>query len=214
MPFSLKKIVFIEIWTESEPIGRLPTLNTFKYPNIEFIPETGDNMLISNIYLAPRPKFSLNLDFDVTHSNIHQIGTAFSATVITRNVFGGAETLNISARGSIGLLNDRNPSLANGTFTSELGGDVNITFPRIWFPLNTEKIIPHYMLPQSRFLVGTNFQKNIGLDKQSFNTILSYNWNPSNSLRNNIELINVEFVRNVNPENFYNQYQNTFSKIG
>ena len=190
---------------------QITNLNTFKYPNVEFIPDSTQTQLTSNIYLAPRPKFSLNLNFDVTHSNIQQVGTAFSATVITRNVFGGAETLNVSARGSIGLLSDA--SLSDETFTSEIGGDINITFPRIWFPLNTEKIIPYYMLPQSRFLVGTNFQKNIGLDRQSFNTILSYNWSPNTRLKHNVELMNTEFVRNVNPDNFFNEYQNSYSTL-
>lgn len=190
---------------------QITNLNTFKYPNIEFIPDSTQTQLESNIYLAAKPKYSLNLNFDVTHSNIQQVGTAFSASVITRNVFGGAETLNVSARGSIGLLSDA--SLSNETFTSELGGDINITFPRIWFPLNTEKIIPYYMLPQSRLSVGTNFQRNIGLDKQSLNSILSYNWSPSDRLKNNIELLNVEFVRNVNTDNFYNVYRNTFSNL-
>lgn len=216
-PEALTDAIFFEKDSVYRDLDRIRTyrqitnLNTFKYPNIEFIPDTTQAQLITNIYLAPRPKYSLNLDFDVTHSNIQRVGTAFSATVITRNVFGGAETLNISARGSIGLLSDA--SLSDETFTSELGGDVNIIFPRIWFPINTEKIIPYYMLPQSRLLVGTNFQKNIGLDKQSFNSVLSYNWSPSNSLKHNIELMNVEFVRNVNPDNFYNVYQNTFNNL-
>ncbi|PWL37761.1 hypothetical protein DKG77_13385 [Flagellimonas aquimarina] len=218
-PKALTDAIFFEKDSIYRDLDRIRTyrqitnLNTFKYPNIEFIPDTTQAQLITNIYLAPRPKYSLNLDLDVTHSNIQQVGTAFSGSVITRNVFGGTETLNISARGSIGLLNGRNISIAGETFTSEIGGDINITFPRIWFPLNTEKIIPYYMLPQSRFLIGTNFQKNIGLDKQSFNSILSYNWSPSNSLKHNVELLNVEFVRNVNPNNFYNVYQNTFSNL-
>lgn len=216
-PKALTDAIFFEKDSIYRDLDRIRTyrqitnLNTFKYPNVEFIPDSTHTKLISNIYLAPRPKFSLNLDFDVTHSNIQRVGTAFSATVITRNVFGGAETLNISARGSIGLLSDA--SLSDELFTSELGGDINITFPRIWFPLNTEKIIPYYMLPQSRFLVGTNFQRNIGLDRQSFNNVLSYNWSPTPRLRNTIELFNVEFVRNVNPDNFFNVYQNTFSNL-
>ncbi|WP_232520961.1 BamA/TamA family outer membrane protein [Flagellimonas nanhaiensis] len=216
-PKALTDAIFFEKDSIYRDLDRIRTyrqitnLNTFKYPNVEFIPDTTQAQLISNIYLAPRPKFSLNLDLDVTHSNIQQVGTALSATVITRNVFGGAETLNVSARTSIGLLSDA--SLSNETFTSEIGGDVNITFPRIWFPLNTEKIIPYYMLPQSRFLVGTNFQKNIGLDKISLNTVLSYNWSPTISVKNNVELLNVEFVRNVNPDNFYNVYQNTYRSL-
>lgn len=216
-PKALTDAIFFEKDSVYRDIDRIRTyrqitnLNTFKYPNIEFIPDSSQTQLVSNIYLAAKKKFSLNLNFDVTHSNIQQVGTAFSASVITRNVFGGAETLNVSARGSIGLLSDA--TISNETFTSELGGDINITFPRIWLPFNTEKIIPYYMLPQSRLLVGTNFQKNIGLDKQSLNSILSYNWSPSDRLKNNIELLNVEFVRNVNPNNFYNVYRNTFSNL-
>ncbi|SDQ30690.1 translocation and assembly module lipoprotein TamL [Flagellimonas zhangzhouensis] len=190
---------------------QITNLNTFKYPNIDFIPDSTQTELVSNIYLAAKPKYSLNMNFDITHSNIQQVGTAFSTSVITRNVFGGAETLNVSARGSIGLLSDA--SLSNETFTSEIGGDINITFPRIWFPFKTEKVIPYYMLPQTRLLAGTNFQRNIGLDKQSLNSVLSYNWSPTNLHKNNFELLNVEFVRNVNPDNFYNVYRNTFSNL-
>ena len=216
-PEALTDAVFLEkdsIYREIDKIRtyrQISNLNTFRYPNILIQEDTVQPYLISNIYLSPRPKYSLGLDFDVTHSNIQQVGTAFSASVVSRNVFGGAETLRVSARGSIGLLSDA--SLSDETFTSELGGDINITFPRIWFPINTEKIIPYYMLPQSRFSVGTNFQKNIGLDKQSLNTILSYNWQPTDFLRNNIELLNVEFVRNVNTQNFFNVYRNTYGQL-
>ncbi|MEM8847659.1 MAG: BamA/TamA family outer membrane protein [Bacteroidota bacterium] len=217
-PKALADAIFFERDSIYRDLDRIRTyrqitnLNTFKYPNIEFIADSTDTELNTNIYLAPRPKFSLNLDFDVTHSNIQRLGTALGASVITRNVFGGAETLNISARGSIGLLSDA--SLIPGeTFTSEIGGDINITFPRIWFPISTEKVIPYYMLPQTQFLVGTNFQRNVGLDRQTLNTILSYNWTPNLSLKNNIELMNVEFVRNTNTERFFNIYQNTFNNL-
>ncbi|MBO0342877.1 MAG: BamA/TamA family outer membrane protein [Bacteroidota bacterium] len=216
-PKALADAIFFEKDSVYRDLDRIRTyrqitnLNTFKYPNIDFTPDSTQTGLETNIYLAAKPKYSLNLNFDVTHSNIQQVGTAFSASVITRNVFGGAETLNVSARGSIGLLSDA--SLSNETFTSELGGDINITFPRIWLPFNTERIIPYYMLPQSRLSAGTNFQRNIGLDKQSLNSILSYNWSPSDRLKNNIELVNVEYVRNVNPDNFYNVYRNTFSNL-
>ncbi len=190
---------------------QITNLNTFKYPNIEFIPDSTQTRLTSNIYLAARSKYSLGLDFDITHSNIENLGVAFSSSLITRNVFGGAETLSLSARGSFGLLADK--SLAEDFF-SEIGGDVNLTFPRIWFPLiNTKKIIPPYMLPQTRVSIGTSFQKNIGLDKQTFNTILGYNWTPSSFKKNAIELLNVQYVRNVNPNRFFNVYQNTYDRL-
>ena len=186
---------------------QITNLNNFTYPNMEFLADS-TGALTSNIYLTPRPKYSLNLSFDVLQSNIQQIGTTFSASVISRNIFGGAENLSFSARGSVGLIKD-----SPGAITSELGGTVNLTFPRIWFPVNTEKIIPYYMVPNTRLSMGTNFQQNIGLDRQSFNTTLNYNWTSSAFVKNAVDLLNIEFVRNVNPDNFFNVYRNTFALL-
>ena len=152
----------------------------------------------------------MGLDFDISRSNIQQLGAGLSASVVSRNVFGGSETLSISGRGAIGILSD---NASDETFTSEIGGDINIAFPRIWFPLNTEKIIPYYMVPQTRFSVGTNFQQNVGLDRQSLSSVLGYNWQPSDKVRNAFELMNIEFVRNTNPSAFFNVYTNTYNRL-
>ncbi len=190
---------------------QITNLNTFKYPNIEFVEDSTQTKLTTNIYLAARPKYSLSQDFDITHSNIQRLGVAFSSSLVTRNIFGGAETLSLSARGSFGLLGDASLS---EDFFSEIGGDINLTFPRVLFPLiNTKKIIPYYMLPQTRVSMGASFQKNIGLDKRTFNTILGYNWSPSDSKKNTVELLNIQFVRNVNEDRFFNVYQNTYDRL-
>jgi outer membrane protein assembly factor BamA len=216
-PKALTDAVFLEKDSIYRDIDRLRTyrqitnLNTFKYPNIEFIEDSTKTRLISNIYLSARPKFSLGLDFDVTHSNIQRLGVGIGTSLITRNVFGGAETLSLSARGTFGLLSDE--SLPEDYF-SELGGDINLIFPRIWFPfVSTKRIIPYYMLPQTRVSAGTSFQKNIGLDKQTFNTVYGYNWTPSDFIRNSFELLNIQFVRNVNPSRFFNVYASSYRRL-
>ncbi len=189
---------------------QITNLNTFKYPSIKFDENDRNDSLVANIFLAPRPKYSLDTSLELSRSNIQQLGTAFSVSVITRNVFGGAETLSFSARGSVGLLDD---PITDENFTSEIGGDINLTFPRIWFPLNTEKIIPYYMLPQTRLSVGTNFQKNIGLDRQSLNAVLGYNWSPTEFQKNTLELLNIEFVDNSDPTDFFRVYGNTYNNL-
>jgi outer membrane protein assembly factor BamA len=216
-PNALTDAIFFEKDSIYRDIDRIRTqrqitnLNTFKYPNIDFQQDTIQSQLITNIYLAARSKYSLSLDFDISRSDIQVVGTAIGASVFTRNVFGGAETLSFAVRGSIGILGDQ--SLSDETFTSEIGGDINLTFPRIWFPLNTEKVIPYYMVPQTRLSIGTNFQQNVGLDRQVLNTSLAYNWSPNNFAKNSLELINIEFVRNTNAENFFNVYNNTFTTL-
>ena len=69
------------------------------------------------------------------------------------------------------------------------------------------------MLPKTRMSIGTSFQQNIGLDKQTFNSILGYNWTPSEYKKHSVELLNVQFVNNVRPEQFFNVYGSTFSRL-
>ncbi len=216
-PKALTDAIFLEKDNVYRDLDRLRTyrqitnLNTFKYPNIQIIEDSTQSKLISNIYLTARPKYSLGLNLDVTHSNIQRLGIGFSSSLITRNVFGGAETLSLSVRGTFGLLSDT--SLPEDFF-SEIGADINLTFPRLWFPLlNTKKIVPYYMLPQTRISAGTSFQKNIGLDKQNLNTILGYNWVPDSFRKNAIELLNILYVRNVNPDRFFNVYGSSYKQL-
>ena len=215
-PKALTDAIFFEkdsIYRELDEIRskrQIVNLNTFKYPSFELVPDSTGTQLTSNIYLVPRPKFSLDATVELTRSNIQQVGIGFSGSVITRNVFGGAETLSLSARGSIGILADED---LDDNLTSEIGGDINLTFPRIWFPLNTEKIIPYYMLPQTRLSAGINFQRNIGLDRQSLNSILAYNWSPDNFRRNTVELLNIEFVENQAINDFFNVYNTTYNSL-
>ncbi len=215
-PKALADAIFFEkdsIYRELDEIRskrQIVNLNTFKYPSFRLVPDSSGTQLTSDIFLVPRPKFSLDASMELTRSNIQQVGVGFSGSVITRNVFGGAETLSLSARGSVGILDDE---ASEENFTSEIGGDINLTFPRIWFPIDTEKVIPYYMVPQTRFSVGTNFQRNIGLDRQSLNSILSYNWSPDNFKRSTIELLNIEFVENQNTNAFFNVYNTTYNNL-
>jgi len=216
-PKALTDAIFFEkdsVYRELDEIRskrQIVNLNTFKYPSFELVPDTTGTQLTSNIYLVPRPKFSLDANLELTRSNIQQVGVGFGGSVITRNVFGGAETLSFSARASIGVLADDDQ--LDDNLTSEIGGDINLTFPRIWFPILSERFIPYYMLPQTRLSIGTNFQRNIGLDRQSLNSVLSYNWSPDNFKKHTIELLNIEFVRNTDPNNFFNVYNTTYNSL-
>ncbi len=193
---------------------QINNLNVFRYPTISFKEDSTRTKLTADVYLAARPKYSLGTAFDVTHSNIQQVGMAFSPSLQARNLFKGAENLSLSGRLSLGNSND--PNIIDNRFFNiqEYGADLNLDFPRIWFPfVNTNRIIPSYTLPRSRITLGTSFQKNIGLDKQTFNAILGYNWTPSEKIRHNVELLNIQFVRNVRQEQFFNFYRSSYSEL-
>jgi outer membrane protein assembly factor BamA len=191
----------------------LNALNTFKYPNIEYVENSIDSTLTTNIYLTPKKKYGLGFDFNVSQSNIQKIGLSFSSGILIRNIFKGAETLQISALGAVGASKDGSKTEDRFFDINELGTDIKLNIPRLFFPLNTEKIIPKYMLPTTQLGMGFTGQKNIGLDKQTFNGRLSYSWSPKKNRTTNFDLLNLQYVRNLNPGNYFNVYQNSFNRL-
>lgn len=195
--------------------NQLSELRIFKYPNISYQQDPADSTgtgLIANILLTPRKKYTLGVDFDVIPipSPIQQFGMGFSSTFLIRNVFRGAETFEISARGSVGSSKDAADSQSSFFNISDIGGDVKLSFPRILFPINTENIIKKYMSPSTSMRVGLNAQNNIGLDRQNFNAIFDYRWKPTKIKTYRLELMNVQYVRNLNTDNYFNVYRNSY----
>ncbi len=194
----------------------LNNLKIFNYPAIQYEIDKRDptsQSLIAKIYLTPRKKYSFGSSFDVTHSNIQDIGIGGSASLTIRNVFNGAETLAISGRGNIGSSKDLATTNNNFFNVSEYGVDLKLNFPRIFMPFRTEKIIPKSMIPSTLVAAGLSVQKNIGLDKENFTSSLSYNWSPKKSYTANLDLINIQFVRNLNPENYFNVYTSSYDAL-
>ena len=195
--------------------NQISDLRIFKYPNISYQEDPRDSTntdLIATVLLTPKKKYTFGVYFDTYTSTIQQLGIGFSSTFLIRNVFKGAETLEISGRGSVGSSKD---AADNERFfnIADFGGDVKLRFPRILFPINTNRYIPKYMSPATSISLGINAQNNIGLDRQNFNAIFSYQWKPSKIRTNNIDLMNVQYVRNLNTENYFNVYTSSYAQL-
>ncbi len=196
--------------------NQISDLRIFKYPNISYTEVAADstnNLLNSTILLSPQDRFTLGVDFDSYTSTIQQFGISFSGNMIFRNIFRGAEILEISARGSLGSSKDAADSDSSFFNISEFGGDVKLTFPRIIFPLNTEKLIPKYMSPSTGISLGASAQNNIGLDRQTVSGIYNYRWKPSKILSYQLDLLNLQYVKNLNTGNYFNVYKNSFEQL-
>jgi outer membrane protein assembly factor BamA len=191
----------------------LNDLRTFKYPNIEYTENETDSTLTANIYLNPKKKYGLGFDVNVSQSNIQKIGFSFSSGVVVRNIFKGAETLQISALGAIGASKDGATGKSTFFDINELGADIKLNIPRLFFPFNTKRIIPKYMSPSTQISAGFTSQTNIGLDKQTINGVLGYKWHPNERVTNSLELIDMQYVRNLNPGNYFGVYQNSFNRL-
>lgn len=200
----------------TQTLTRLSRLGTFKYPSIQYIEDPKDTTrtnLIASIRLTPLEKYKLRADFDASTSNIQDIGIAGFGSLLIRNIFRGAETLEISGRGSIGASDDAANTDDSFFNISEIGADVSLTFPRIFFPVNTRSLIPADWQPSTRFNLGISAQRNIGLDKQSVAGGLSYSWQPSRFKSFTLDLVDAQYVRNLNADNYFNIYRSSFNDL-
>lgn len=201
----------------------LNNLEIFNYPTIHYVEDESDpsgNSLIANIQLSSKKKFNLNPSLDFTHSNIQVFGIEGNTAFSVRNVFKGAEVLQLGFRSNFGSSQDlANP---NNTFFNiiEYGTDIKLSVPRILFPVKTEKIISRQMIPSTMASFGFFKQQNIGLDKENFTGVVSYNWTPSfggraNFSRTNMkfDLLNVQYIRNINASNYFNVYSSSYNRL-
>src|SRR5690554_4267354 len=133
--------------------------------------------------------------------------------MIFRNIFRGGEMFQISGRGSLGSSKDAADNNSKFFNISEFGGDAKLTFPRIIFPLKTQKLTPKYMSPTTTLSLGASAQNNIGLDRQTVNGFFSYNWKPSKILNYQLDALNLQYVKNLNTVNYFNVYKNSFEQL-
>ncbi len=195
---------------------QISDLKIFKYPKISYTEDPKDSTgtgLIATVLLTPRKKYSLGVDFDAFTSTIQQFGIGFKASFTIRNVFKRAEILEISAKGRIGSSKDAGDSNSSFFNNSDVGADMKLSFPRIIFPIKSEKFIPKYMSPYTSATVGFTNQNNIGLDRQNINLIYNYRWKPKKARTNQLDLVNIQFVRNLNPENYYHVYTSSYNSL-
>lgn len=194
----------------------LNNLKIFNYPAIQYEADKRDTTaqsLIAKIYLTPRKKFSFGSSFDFTHSNIQDFGIGGSVSLSIRNIFNGAETLEIATRGTIGSSKDLANPKNNFFNVSEYGIDFKLNLPRIFMPFPTERIISKSMIPSTLIAAGISTQKNVGLDKENFTGSLSYIWTPKNNNTAHLDLFNAQFVRNLNAENYFNVYGTSYNAL-
>ncbi|MGB3773642.1 MAG: BamA/TamA family outer membrane protein [Leeuwenhoekiella sp.] len=201
--------------SRNKSLIRLGQLRTFKYPDLRFTEDPEDSTgrnLIANFYLVPLPKFNASVNFDVSRSNIQKFGIAGGGSLLMRNVLGGMETLQLSGRGSIGA--SATPDDASAFFDiTELGVDLNFSLPRIFFPLRTGNFILPEMAPSTSFTAGLGVQQNIGLDKQNLTAGIDYRWNPTPNVNYRFDLLDIQYIRNLNTNNYFNVYSNSYDNL-
>ncbi|WP_298879143.1 BamA/TamA family outer membrane protein [uncultured Polaribacter sp.] len=186
--------------------NHLKSLKNFKSTNIKFSQIPGsDNELKMDIFLAPIEKYTLGLETELTHSNIREIGSSAKFSISNRNAFKGAELLKLSFLGSY--------------FTSrngpgwEIGTDASLEIPRFVAPFGLSKLVPKEMSPRTLFSIGSSFQRNIGLDRQTFTFLSDYKWQFNSKKTIQLEIFNTQYIKNLNTSNYFRIYNSEYNNL-
>ena len=189
-------------------------LKNFKYPSINYsLINKEDEQLKASIFLTPKERFSLGFDLDFSHSNIQDFGIGLGGGLGIRNVFKGAESLELTIKNTLGASRDIAQSGDQFFNLFELGGDLKLSFPRLVFPFLRNAWTVPLMNPITQMILGTSLQKNIGLDKQFFKSIYQFDWQPKKNKKIQIKWIDLEFVNNRNLSNYFNVYKNSYDRL-
>ncbi|MCF6223445.1 MAG: BamA/TamA family outer membrane protein [Flavobacteriaceae bacterium] len=188
-------------------------LNTFTSSVDINYTENYDESLDVDIYLTPLKKFALTFDLDATTSNIKPFGILGKTSLLGRNIFNGSETLELSFQGA--FLNVSNDASNSSKFFNawEMISSASLKFPRILFPINTSSIIPKHMIPKTNMNMSVSFQKNIGLDRQTITGGMGYTWKSSKATGHRFDLINLQYIKNQNTNNYFFIYDSEYQKL-
>ena len=217
-PKHLLQSIFIEpnqIYKDSSNLlskRQLRNLKNFKSVKIKYEP-IDNTHLRAKISLTPLEKYSIRFNTEAIHSNVKQLGVSGGLSFINRNLFKGAEILKGSFQGSLFQLSKQNKNSQGILDAWDIGVEASLEIPRFLTPINTEKIINKRYDPHTLLFVGINQQKNIGLDRHKFTGVLEYSWKPSNFQSHKFELLNLQYVRNLNEGSYFDIYASEFEKL-
>lgn len=159
--------------------SRITDLNVFSYVNYRIIPNDSARKFDLLVLLSPSTKRQIKTDLEASTNSISFFGISGSVSQNHRNVFKGAELLEL--RANVGI--ESQPNVAQGseffqrtTFnTLEYGLGASLVFPRFLFPFRgwNER---NYTRPRTRFSLNYSNQIRIDFNRDVFQANVGYLW--------------------------------------
>ncbi|MCK0114606.1 BamA/TamA family outer membrane protein [Gelidibacter sp. F63206] len=184
--------------TSRNTARRLSTIGAYKYVNIQYREidtSATDNLglLEANIYLSPLNKRAFTAELQVVTKSNSFIGPALALTYSNRNIFGGGETYNTTAK--VGYEAQLGGGSTPGDSSLELGLKNELIFPRVIFPVKINDDFFKYSIPKTKTSVSFDFQ-----DRRKLYTLLSgtalfgYAWDANRYVTHQINPISVSYT--------------------
>lgn len=121
---------------QQEAFKRLSQMNIFSNINFTLMPRGDSDTLDINITTQLDKPYDFTFELNATSKSNGQIGPGSKISLARKNVFRGGETLKFSLNGSYEWQTDKNVKGRADVINSwEVGADVSLSFPRVFFPI-------------------------------------------------------------------------------
>jgi len=190
----------------------LNRLKQFKLINIGFN-ETNElsadsiPLLDCKMQLSPLPRQNFSVDVEGTNSS-GNLGVAGNLNYQHRNVFGGAEVLDMQLR----VARERqqiNDSIFN---TREYGFESSMTIPKFLSFIKARHLFT-FQIPETKFTVGYNYQSRPDYTRTITNLKFGYNWKTTEFRFHTLNLVDLNFVHLYNQDStFINSIKDLYIK--
>jgi hypothetical protein len=209
----LKPNQLYEIRNQEETYKKLLELKNFKFVNIQFeeiytedLGQFDNGELNCYILLTPASKQALGLEVQGTNRS-GNLGISGNLVYTNRNLFKGAENLEIRLRGGLEsqvLDTDKESESKLLSFnTVELGPEVKLEIPKFLIPINPSRF-SKYFTPKTQFTAAYYFQERPDLIRRLVNMQYAYTWKSSRLITHILTPLELNFVKVEEKESLSN----------
>ncbi len=183
----------------NQSLNRMVNIGAFRDVRAEFLPIDSfrNNQMDLNIYLTPLKKNSLTFSVTGTNKSNNFVGSEVKLTQTTRNLFRGAEQLDVSVSGGF---ETQVSGIAKGLNSYSLTAEGKLTFPQFIVPFYKPKVtnafIPKTIASLSYQLLNRGSQYALNAFKAEF----GYNWKENIRKEHTLNPISVNYVRTSFPD--------------
>ncbi|NOZ47270.1 MAG: BamA/TamA family outer membrane protein [Chlorobi bacterium] len=186
----------------------LTALRVYKLVNITFSEElinqnieTNSGTLTAHIFLTPLKRQSLTFEVEGTNSSANfggdNIGFASNLIYRNKNLFRGAELLDVSTTGAFGVQTIKINQSKETYQTYEYGIKTNLYIPKFLLPFHSTRFIKKYN-PKTIIPLAINFQNRPAYKRNIANFGFGYYWKGSKYLNYIVKPFNLNYVKYSN----------------
>lgn len=178
----------------NQSLNRMVNIGTFKFVKADFIPVDSfkNNQLNVDFYLTPLKKNSLSFQVTGTSKSNNFVGSEVKITQTTRNVFRGAEQLEVSASGGFETQVKGGQTKQGNSFS--LTGQAKLTFPRFLIPF-VKFNSTNSFIPRTNIMASYQILSRIDYSLNAIKGEFGYNWKESIFKEHTFNPISINYVK-------------------